>query len=91
MSTTNMSITNMSTTNNPLIHISDELPEPGQRVIGVTVNNDFDDYENLGEYEFGDIDHWYGNNGCTDKITHWLPLSYIGLIENQKQMTNDEQ
>lgn len=78
-------------TTNPLIHISDELPEPGQQVIGVTVNNDFDDYENLGIYEYGDIDHWYSDNGCTDKITHWLPLSYIGLIENQKHMTNDEQ
>lgn len=69
----------MSTINNPLIYIGDELPEPGQKVIGVTVKNDFDDYTNLGEYEFGDIDHWYGNNGCVDNITHWLPITYIGL------------
>ena len=66
-------------TKNPLIFIGDDLPEKGQRVIGVTIKNDFDDYENFGMYEYGDLDHWYGDNGCCDKITHWFPLSYIGL------------
>ena len=42
-------------TTNPLIHISDELPEPGQQVIGVTVNNDFDDYEILGKEHISHI------------------------------------
>lgn len=69
--------------NKSLIYIGEELPEKGQHVIGVTVNYDFDDYENLGEYEFVDIDHWYGNNECTDKITHWIPIEYIGLVNNK--------
>ena len=67
---------------NPLIFIGEDLPWPGQRVIGVTIKNDFDDYENFGVYEYGGLDHWYGDNGCVDNITHWLPLSYIGLMES---------
>ena len=62
-----------------LTYIGDELPEYGERVIGVTLGELPWEYSNLGEYEFVDIDHWIGNNGCTDKITHWFPISYIGI------------